>query len=210
MKSPYLLGISALALVLAIPATVLADQAPAALTGVVSSAAEGAMEGVVVTAHKDGSIVSVSVTTDAQGRYSFPENRLEPGHYTLAIRAVGYDISAPAAADVVERTLAHDLLVRARRATARGACRRETPVTVTLEDGTLVEGVVDLAFEEDGEWIVVDYKTDREIAAAGEDRYRRQVALYASAIARATGGRASGILLLGSAGALRLAAARAK
>ncbi|HUD88791.1 MAG TPA: hypothetical protein VMR17_20275, partial [Xanthobacteraceae bacterium] len=67
MKSPYLLGISALALVLAIPASVLADQAPAALTGVVSSAAEGAMEGVVVTAHKDGSIVSTSVTTDAQG-----------------------------------------------------------------------------------------------------------------------------------------------
>ena len=110
MKSSYLLGISALAVVLAIPATVLADQAPAALTGVVSSAAEGTMEGVVVTAHKDGSIVSVSVTTDAQGRYAFPENRLEPGHYNLAIRAVGYDISAPAAADVVaEKTTNTDI-----------------------------------------------------------------------------------------------------
>ena len=105
------------------------------------------------------------------------------------------DGDASAAADVVERTLAHDLLVRARRATARGACRRETPVTLTLDDGTLVEGVVDLAFEEDGEWIVVDYKTDREIATAGEDRYRRQVALYASAIARATGARTTGVLL---------------
>jgi len=41
----------------------------------------------------------------------------------------------------------------------------------------------------------VDYKTDREIAAAGEERYRRQVALYASAIAQATGSRAAGILL---------------
>ena len=110
MKSSYLLGISALAVVLAIPATVLADQAPAALTGVVSSAAEGAMEGVVVTAHKDGSIVAVSVTTDAQGRYAFPENRLEPGHYNLAIRAVGYDIVAPAAADVVaEKTTNTDI-----------------------------------------------------------------------------------------------------
>ena len=64
MKSPYLLGMTALALVLAIPASGRADQAPAALTGVVSSAAEGAMEGVVVTAHKDGSIVATSVTTD--------------------------------------------------------------------------------------------------------------------------------------------------
>ena len=110
MKSPYLLGISTLALVLAIPATGRADQAPAALTGVVTSQAEGAMEGVVVTAHKDGSIVSVSVTTDAQGRYAFPENRLEPGHYNLAIRAVGYDIGAPAAADVVaEKTTNTDI-----------------------------------------------------------------------------------------------------
>jgi virginiamycin B lyase len=112
MKSSYLLGISALALVLALPATVLADQAPAALTGVVSSAAEGAMEGVVVTAHKDGSIVAVSVTTDAKGRYAFPESRLEPGHYNLAIRAVGYDIGAPAAADVVaEKTTNTDILL---------------------------------------------------------------------------------------------------
>ena len=34
-----------------------------------------------------------------------------------------------------------------------------------MPDGTLVEGIVDLAFEEAGEWTVVDYKTDREIAA---------------------------------------------
>ena len=102
---------------------------------------------------------------------------------------------AAAAAAVVERLLTHDLLVRARAADARGACRRETPVTCTLPDGTVVEGVVDLAFEEAGEWIVVDYKTDREIAAAGEDRYRRQVALYASAIAQATGQPAHAVLV---------------
>ena len=64
-----------------------------------------------------------------------------------------------------------------------------------MQDGTLVEGIVDLAFEEAGEWTVVDYKTDREIAAAGEDRYRRQVALYASAIAQATGQPARGVLV---------------
>jgi streptogramin lyase len=84
--------------------------APAAITGTVSSAAEGPMEGVVVTAHKNASIVSISVSTDAQGRYSFPESRLEPGHYDLAIRAVGYDMSAPASADVVsEQTATADV-----------------------------------------------------------------------------------------------------
>jgi hypothetical protein len=105
------------------------------------------------------------------------------------------DEDASAAASIVERVLAHDLLARARAADARGACRRETPVTCTLPDGRLLEGVVDLAFEEAQRWTVVDYKTDREIAAAGEDRYRRQVAFYGSAIARATGRPASAVLV---------------
>jgi ATP-dependent exoDNAse (exonuclease V) beta subunit len=105
------------------------------------------------------------------------------------------DEEASAAASVVERLLTHDILARARAADARGACRRETPVTWTGPDGTLVEGIVDLAFEESGEWTVVDYKTDREIAASGEDRYRRQVALYALAIAEATGRPAHGVLM---------------
>src|SRR5216110_500286 len=72
----------------------------AALTGIVSSEAEGKMEGVVVTARRPGSIVQVSVTTDAEGRYGFPRNRLEPGDYPLSIRAVGYDIDSPAKATV--------------------------------------------------------------------------------------------------------------
>jgi streptogramin lyase len=75
-------------------------QGQAALTGIVSSAAEGKMEGVVVTASRPGSIVMVSVTTDADGRYSFPRSHLQPGQYTLAIRAVGYDIDSPANATV--------------------------------------------------------------------------------------------------------------
>ena len=49
----------------------------------------------------------------------------------------------------------------------------------------LVEGVLDLAFEEAGRWMVIDFKTDAELA--GElQRYRRQVALYASVVARTT------------------------
>jgi ATP-dependent exoDNAse (exonuclease V) beta subunit len=106
------------------------------------------------------------------------------------------EVDASAAIRVVKRVLAHDLLVRAQLAAARGACRRETPVTYALPEGTILEGVVDLAFEEDGRWTVVDYKTDFELAAAGEERYRRQVALYASAIARATGSSCDGVLMV--------------
>jgi len=76
-------------------------QGEPALTGVVSSEQEGAMEGVVVSAKKPGSIVKVSVTTDAHGHYAFPENRLEPGEYDITIRAVGYDIGSPTKATVV-------------------------------------------------------------------------------------------------------------
>src|SRR5262249_43943600 len=75
-------------------------QGQSALTGIVSSEAEGKMEGVVVTASRPGSIVQVSVTTGADGRYSFPRTHLEPGQYTLSIRAVGYDIDSPAKATV--------------------------------------------------------------------------------------------------------------
>jgi virginiamycin B lyase len=108
MRSTFVFAMAALAAVLfqIAPSTAnAADPSSAALTGLVTSDSEAAkaspMEGVVVTAHKDGSIVSVSVTTDQTGHYAFPEDRLEPGHYTLAIRAVGYDLSAPAAAEIV-------------------------------------------------------------------------------------------------------------
>src|SRR6267378_2188625 len=75
-------------------------QATVALTGQVSSAEEGAMEGVVVSAKRDGSTISISVVTDAQGRFAFPAARLEPGHYTLRARAAGYEIDGAKAADV--------------------------------------------------------------------------------------------------------------
>ena len=71
-----------------------------ALTGQVTSDAEGAMEGVVVSAQKAGSIVLTSVTTNEKGQYSFPADRLEPGKYDIVIRAVGYDLSGPTTADV--------------------------------------------------------------------------------------------------------------
>src|SRR5256712_10212828 len=70
------------------------------LTGQVSSAEEGAMEGVVVSAKRDGSTISISVVTDAQGRFAFPAARLEPGHYTLKARAAGYELDGAKAADV--------------------------------------------------------------------------------------------------------------
>jgi virginiamycin B lyase len=77
-----------------------AANAQAALAGQVSSAKEGAMEGVVVSAKKAGGTITVSVITDATGHYSFPASRLEPGHYALGARAAGYELDGPNGADV--------------------------------------------------------------------------------------------------------------
>jgi streptogramin lyase len=114
MKVAYILGVTT-ALALPLGATMLSadERASAALTGQVTSEAEDAMEGVVVTARKDNSIVSTSVTSDAAGRYVFPENRLEPGRYTIAIRAIGYELGGPTAANVIaEQTAKVDLKLK--------------------------------------------------------------------------------------------------
>jgi ATP-dependent exoDNAse (exonuclease V) beta subunit len=96
-----------------------------------------------------------------------------------------------AATDIVTAALAHPLL---RRAAASKRLRRETPLALVLDDGTLVEGIVDAAFEDDDGWTVVDFKTDVEMAGRLEE-YRRQVALYARAIAGATGKPVRALLL---------------
>ena len=75
---------------------------PVALSGVVSSQQEGLMEGVVVSARRDGANFTVSVVSDAQGKYSFPRSHIEPGKYALSIRAVGYDLNGPGAVTVAE------------------------------------------------------------------------------------------------------------
>src|SRR6201996_1443057 len=80
---------------LATSASVVLAQNAAALSGEVSSAQEGSMEGVVVSARKDGSTITVSVVSDDKGHFSFPASRLDPGHYAIAIRATGYDLDGP-------------------------------------------------------------------------------------------------------------------
>ena len=82
-------GLSALPIVWSLPAMA-QSQGPAALTGTVTSQEEGAMEGIVVSAKRQGSTIMVSVDSNAQGQFSFPKDRLEPGTYDITMRAIGY------------------------------------------------------------------------------------------------------------------------
>jgi len=72
------------------------------LTGTVSSTEEGAMEGVLVSARKDGSTITTTVVTNDKGEYSFPAGKLQPGKYTITIRAIGYKLDGPKTADVAD------------------------------------------------------------------------------------------------------------
>lgn len=100
----FLLALTAGAITAVLAAVPAQAQAPAPLTGQVSSAAEGAMEGVVVSAKRDGSTTTISVISDQTGKFSFPAAKLAPGRYTLAIRAVGYELEGPRTAEVAAGT----------------------------------------------------------------------------------------------------------
>jgi virginiamycin B lyase len=70
------------------------------LSGQVSSNEEGLMEGVLVSAKKEGSTITTTVVTNEKGQFSFPAGKLEPGKYNLTIRAVGYTLTGPKSVEV--------------------------------------------------------------------------------------------------------------
>jgi len=94
---------------LALPAEAQAPSAPA-LTGTVASQEEGLMEGVLVSAKRADSTIAVTVVSNAEGQYSFPRDRLAPGIYSIAIRAVGYELPSRGTVEVIaDQTAGRDL-----------------------------------------------------------------------------------------------------
>src|SRR3954452_13255833 len=85
-----------------------------ALSGTVSSTEEGAMEGVLVSAKREGSTMTTTVVSNDKGQFSFPDGMLEPGRYTIAIRAAGYTLVGPKSVDVAADTTADVKLARSR------------------------------------------------------------------------------------------------
>lgn len=111
-------------------------------------------------------------------------------------RLHGRQLAAPAAEVeaapiLIRRWLEHPLFERVRQARR---VRREVPFTLRLDGDYLVEGVIDLLFEDDEGWTLLDFKTD---LPAGErlEAYQRQLAWYVHAAERLLGRPARGILL---------------
>ena len=75
------------------------------------------------------------------------------------------------------------------RMLAASTVRREWSFNLRISEPfpTLLQGVIDLCFLEDGAWVLVDFKTDR--VSSGEElwrRYGRQIALYRRALLEGT------------------------
>src|ERR1700720_4182538 len=104
---------------------------PTALTGQVTSAEEGPMEGVLVTAKKADSTIAITVVSDAQGHYRFPTAKLDAGHYAISIRAVGYELDGPKSVDLGDP----------QPATADLKLRKSANVSMQLTNAEWIESV---------------------------------------------------------------------
>ncbi|MFH1150493.1 MAG: UvrD-helicase domain-containing protein [Actinomycetota bacterium] len=106
------------------------------------------------------------------------ENEIDPGETPRAVETV----RAVTGSALWERALASDL------------CLTEVPFHMLLGDTdipTTMNGAMDLAFREEGGWVIVDYKTDRISTSRSEqalaDEYAPQLELYGRAWAGCTG-----------------------
>ena len=117
--------------------------------------------------------------------------RMTHEHYLTAQEAQSLDRRA------ISRYYQSDLFLRSQRShnlrrefafqMELGREDLETVIPNIGEHLVTVQGIADMIFEEDGAWVLADFKTDRVDADTLCDRYRRQLALYAKMIAGSTG-----------------------
>ena len=138
--------------------------------------------------HRVMECLDYSVSVNIEGVKADISRMLETGKMNeLQVKSVNpWDINTFVQSDTGKR---------AASAVRNGKARREQPFVFEYES-QLIQGIIDLYFEEDGELVIVDYKTDRvNKSAAGEQnlvkRYAVQLDYYAKALAQLTGKRLS-------------------
>jgi ATP-dependent exoDNAse (exonuclease V) beta subunit len=109
---------------------------------------------------------------------------------TMLARTLGATpTEVDAAVAAVTAAFAHPVMRAAHAADAFDGCFREMPICQRLEDGSLLDGVVDLAFlttdAPQAPLVLVDFKTDVMLGA--QEAYALQLDLYAQALRAATG-----------------------
>lgn len=134
--------------------------------------------------HRVMECLDYSVSVNLDGVKTDIERMLETGKMNeLQVKSVNpWDINTFVQSDTGRRVA---------NAMNNGSVRREQPFVFEYE-GQLIQGIIDLYFEEDGELVLVDYKTDRVMKdEAGEKelvkRYAIQLDYYAKALTQLTG-----------------------
>lgn len=134
--------------------------------------------------HRVMECLDYSVSVNLEGVKADIERMLETGKMNeLQVKSVNpWDINTFVQSDTGRRVA---------NAMNNGSVRREQPFVFEYE-GQLIQGIIDLYFEEDGELVLVDYKTDRVMKGeAGEKelvkRYAIQLDYYAKALTQLTG-----------------------
>jgi ATP-dependent exoDNAse (exonuclease V) beta subunit len=171
-------------------------ESPPAAAAMAASGTETILDRPVVTGQYDSSaaVTDVAMFHACPQRY-FLDRRLrldtdsgrgsEGGggiELGLAVHRIlgGEGLDHPEANELADRFLSSELGARAARA---GRREREYDFLFYIED-VVLRGVIDLWFEEAGELVLVDYKTDREESPAA---YTLQLRIYALALERYTG-----------------------
>ena len=95
-----------------------------------------------------------------------------------------------AAVQAISAALNHSLV---KRAASSGRLHREFPLLFKLGEKQVIEGTLDLAFVENGKWIVVDFKTD--LTTTTQPQYVRQVEWYVYGLSHLMKTEAEGWLL---------------
>jgi ATP-dependent helicase/nuclease subunit A len=95
-----------------------------------------------------------------------------------------------AAVQAISAALNHSLV---KRAASSGRLHREFPLLFKLGEKQLIEGTLDLAFVENGKWLIVDFKTD--LTTMTQPHYLRQVEWYVYGLSKLMKAEAEGWLL---------------
>ncbi|MBQ6441454.1 MAG: helicase-exonuclease AddAB subunit AddA [Lachnospiraceae bacterium] len=105
------------------------------------------------------------------------------------------EMKALVSPQAIQRFLESELAARMHEAAKKGVLYKEKPFVLGLpasevyhkesDETVLVQGIIDVFFAEEGQYVIMDYKTDR--VAHGQqliDRYQTQLDLYADAVSR--------------------------
>jgi len=170
---------------------------PSAATSAATILTEEVLDPPVVSGQYDSAVAVTSVAMFRACPHRYYLSRylgLEPTPDRPGTGAIelGLDVHAALAGEEIASTEANELAERfrdsdlGRRAESATRVEREFDFVFETED-VIVRGQIDLWFEEGGELVIVDYKTDRD--EAGGEGYALQLRLYALALERYAGRR---------------------